>query len=212
MPIETLNGPFSEVRASSTAGGGTALTTAAQVVPFLPGTSYASWEARNYSTAVVVKYALVPYILVYKTVDLLATISDYSDAAQDGDTATDVVLSSLDTLANGDALWIGSPLPFRALIADVDAANGNSATLTGVYWSTASAALTNISLTDNTASGGAPFAIDGTITWTVPTDWGQVPLTVASGIATTVAAAGCRSIGRALSFRLRSTRRRRSTA
>lgn len=183
---ETLSGPFSEVRASSTAGGGTALTVSTTLsVPFLAGTNYAMLEGRNYSTAVVVKYGLIPYILVYKTTDVLATVTDYSEAAQDGDTGTDVVLSSLDTNANGDALWVGSHIPFRGLVADVDAANGTASVLTGSYWN--GSALSDISLTDGTTSGGATFAVDGAITWTVPTDWAAASLvTIAapgSGIA-----------------------------
>lgn len=184
MAFETLMGPLGEVRAASTAAGGTALTTTAGVISLLKGTQYVSLEGRNYSTAVVVQYALVPYLLVYKTADLLATITDYSAAAQDGDAGTDVVLSSLDTLANGDALWVGSRVPFRGLRADVDAANANASVLTGVYWDGNS--LENITLTDGTDSGGATMAVDGAITWTVPTDWVPASLVTIGSAAASV--------------------------
>ena len=175
MATETIGVPFSEVRAASTADGGSALTVSTTVsVPFLAGTNHVAIEGRNYSTAVVVKYGLIPYILVYKTTDGLSTVTDYSSEAQDGSTGTDVTLSSLDTNANGDALWVGSAHPFRGLVADVDAANGSASVLTGTYWN--GSALTNISLTDGTDSGGATFAVDGAITWTVPTDWVAAPL------------------------------------
>ena len=82
MPIETLVGPLSEVRAASTAGGGSALTVSTTVsTPFLAGTNYVSMEGRNYTTAVVIRYGLIPYILVYKTADGLATVTDYTSEA-----------------------------------------------------------------------------------------------------------------------------------
>lgn len=181
------------MRAASTADGGTALTVSTIAsVPFLAGTNHVWIEGRNYSTAVVVKYGLIPYLLVYKTADSLATITDYSSEAQDGSTGTDVTLSSLDTLANGDALWIGSAHPFRGLVADVDAANGTASVLTGTYWN--GSALANISLTDGTTSGGATFAVDGQITWTVPTDWVAASLRTISGVPTTPVAASTQSL------------------
>jgi hypothetical protein len=189
MATEVVNVPFNEVRAASTAGGGSALTVSTTIsTPFLAGTNYAWIEGRNYSTAVVVKYALVPYLLVYKTADALATVTDYSEAAQDGSTGTDVVLSSLDTLANGDALWVGSHVPFRGVVADVDAANGTASVLTGTYWN--GSALTDISLTDGTTSAGATFAVDGAITWTVPTDWVAAPLALIGSAASSVPFSG----------------------
>ena len=167
-------GAFGEIRAAS-ASVGTALSTTATVIPFLPGTQYALIEGRNYLTAAVARVALVPYLRVFKTADSLATITDYSENAQDGNAATDVTLSSLDTLANGDALWVGSHLPFRGLLADVDAANGTASVLTGTYWN--GTALADISLTDGTDSVGATFGQDGAITWSVPAAWTPAPLT-----------------------------------
>lgn len=164
-----LNGPLGEIRSATTAGGGTALSTTAVAIPIPDGTRTVQYIPRNYATAVVLKLARNPYLLVYKTTDLLATITDYSSAAQDGNAATDVVLSSLDTLANGDALWIGGHLPFRGIQVDVDAANATASVLAGHYWDGNS--LEALTVTDGSDSGGATFAIDGAITWTMPTDW-----------------------------------------
>lgn len=184
MAQDTWAGPLGEMRAASTADGGTALTTTAQVIPIPSGTAHVSLEGRNYSTAVVVKYALVPWLTVLKTADLLATVTDYSSEAQDGSASTDVTLSSLDTFANGDALYLGSHIPFRGALADVDAANANAAVLSGDYWDGNSwEALT---VTDGTASGGATFAQDGAITWAMPTDW--APTSLLSAVSTTGAA------------------------
>lgn len=152
------------------------------------GTQALILEPRNFSTAVVARVLRNPYLFVYKTADSLATITDYSEAAQDNDAATDVVLSSLDTNANGDALWIGSHLPFRGLSVDVDAANGTASVLSGTYWN--GSALADISLTDNTASGGATMAVDGTITWTVPTDWTAARLLAIGSSAASVPRSG----------------------
>lgn len=169
MATEIIAGPLGERRAASTAGGGTALSTTAVAIPLPDGTRTIQCIGRNFSTAVVIKLAMNPWLVVLKTADLLATVTDYSREAQDADASTDVVLSSLDTLANGDALWIGSHLPFRGVAVDVDAANGTASVLAGHYWN--GSTMTTLTPTDGTTSGGATFAQDGQITWSMPTDW-----------------------------------------
>lgn len=178
------------MRSASTAAGGTALNTTALVIPIPAGTAHVSLEGRNYSTAVVAQIALVPWLTVLKTPDLLATVTDYTDAAQDADAATDVVLSSLDTFANGDAVYLGSHIPFRGVICDVDAANANASTLSADYRKS-DGTWAALSVTDGTASGGATFAQDGAITWTMPTDW--VAEALATAVSTTGAAVPHRS-------------------
>lgn len=185
MATETLAGPLGEIRAVSTAGGGTALSTTAVALAVPNGTRMVQYIPRNFSTAVVLKLARNPYLLVYKTADSLATVTDYSENAQDGSTSTDVTLSSLDTLANGDALWLGGHLPFRGVQIDVDAANGTVADIAGHYWNGSS--MSALTVTDGTASGGATLAVDGAITWTMPTDWVPVSLVAAGSAAKTIA-------------------------
>lgn len=187
MATETFDAGLGEIRQAS-ASKGLSCTTAAATVGLPKGTQFVMLEGRNYSTAVVVGVALNPYLIVLKTVDLLATVTDYSEAAQDNDANTDVVLSSLDTLANGDALWVGSHVPFRGLSVDVDATNGTASVLSGTYWN--GSALTNISLSDGTANAGATFGQDGAITWTVPTDWVKAPLTTLGSPGAAVPASG----------------------
>lgn len=188
MATETYSGPFGEIRAVSTAGGGSALSTTAIALPILTGTRTVQYIARNFATAVVLKLARNPYLLVYKTADNLATITDYSENAQDGSTSTDVTLSSLDTLANGDALWLGAHLPFRGVQVDVDAANGTVSALAAHYWDGNS--LEALTVTDGTDSGGATFAVDGAITWTMPSDWAPATLVAAGSAAGTIAHSG----------------------
>lgn len=191
MP-ESIAAALGEIRAAHTTAGGNASSTTPAVIPFPSGTRWVQVEGRNYSTAVVVQVAFVPYLAVLKTADLLATITDYSAAAQDGSASTDVVLSGLPTFANGGALYVGAHIPFRGVLVDVDAANGTAAVLSGDYrksddtW----AALT---VTDGSAAAGATFGQDGAITWTMPTDW--VPASLSSAVATTGAAVPNRNAG-----------------
>lgn len=185
--LDQLAGPVGETRAISTAGGGTALSTTASYVHLTPGTDALQMLTRNFSTAVVAKLGFCPWLVVLKTSDAFAAaanVTEYSSAAQDGDAATDVVLSSLDTLANGDSVWIGSHLPFAGLQADVDAANGTANTIAAHYYD--GATMTTLSPTDGTASGGASLAVDGAITWTVPADWAKAKLRALASIAVPV--------------------------
>jgi hypothetical protein len=78
-------------------------------------------------------------------------------------------MSSQDTLANGDALFVGCAVPIRGLAVDVDAVNGTSSLMTGDYWD--GSAWSDITETDGTASGGAALAQDASVTWTEPSDW-----------------------------------------
>ena len=157
-----------ELRSLTAANGGTAVT---GVVTFglLPGTQYVKIHSRAFSTAVGLQYALNPYLAVLKTTDAGATWTDYSSAAQDEDADTHVDLSSLSTLVNGDAVYIGATTAFRGLDVDVDGANGNSSVLTASYWN--GSAWTYTSDTDGTISSGKTMGQDGTITWSVPSAW-----------------------------------------
>ena len=171
MATEILSGALGELRAASTAGGGTALTTTATYIQ-LPLNSYHLFiTPRNFSTAVVAKIAINPWLVVLKTVDAMVTApTDYSSAAQDADASTDVVLSSLSTLANGDFLLIGSHLPFRGCYLDVDSVNSNASVLTVYYWNGTTWA--DITATDGTISpAGTTLGQDGLVNWTVPTAW-----------------------------------------
>ena len=180
-----------ELRSLTAANGGTAVT---GLVTFglLPGTQYVKIHSRAFSTAVGLQYALNPYLAVLKTTDAGATWTDYSSAAQDEDTATHVDLSSLSTLANGDAVYIGAATPFRGVDVDVDGANGNSSVLTASYWN--GSAWVDTSDTDGTISSGKTMGQDGTITWSVPSAWSAGSLNnilqnLAGGGSSTAAAA-----------------------
>lgn len=177
---------FEEMRGVG-ASKGVVLSTTLGITPF-PTTSdgvvHFSLASRLYSTAVVSRYALTPYAVVLKTTDALAAsanATDYSSQAQDGSTSTDITLSSLGTPAQSDFLFVGCPVPFAGASIDVDAANGTASVLTVKYWKS-DLTWADITATDNTASGGASLAQDGTVTWTAPTDWQIASLDTAMGL------------------------------
>ncbi len=172
MGQETQSGHFGEVRSPSTAGGGTALSTTAAFIGFPEGTRYVTIVPRNFATAVVAQIGFCPYLFVLKTTDGLATaaaLTEYTREAQDDKTTTVVTLDSLDTAANLDFLYIGSLVPFAGVHCDVGAPNGTASVITVKYWNGSS--WVDISDTDGTTSGGATLAIDGIISWAIPTAW-----------------------------------------
>ena len=69
--VDTHSGPLGEVRIAG-ASKGVALTTTAAFTAFPPGTNYLTLMSRNAASAVVVRYALNPDLLVLKTPASLA--------------------------------------------------------------------------------------------------------------------------------------------
>jgi hypothetical protein len=176
------------------AANGVSLSTTADFVPLPQGTKYVDLIPRNFATAVVYRYIECPYLLVYVTTDALASAPfDYSQNAQDGSTATSVVLSGLPTLANGGAIWMASTVPYRGVDLDVDAPNGTASNLTVHYPAASSLTLTDISDTDNTDTG-ASLAQDGTVTWTIPT----APVWTAASLRAITAANGIPMLARSI--------------
>ena len=170
MIFPTTAGPLGEGRAISTAGGGTALSTTPAFIQIPAGVKHLALTPRNFTTAVVAQLIRNPWLVVLKTADDLATVTEYSDEAQDASTATSVVLSSLGTAAQGDYLFVGSHKPFRGVAIDVDGPNSNASVLTVRYPSLSNLNWFTISATDGTASGGVSLAQDGNVTWTDPAD------------------------------------------
>ncbi len=169
--IEISNSPIGEIRAATTAAGGTALTTTAACVQLPKQTDRVLGTFRNFAGATVGKLSLNPWLYVLKSDDGMITVpEDHSWDMQDASTSTTLVLNDFDTLANGDMLLIGSHIPFRGVAVDVANTNGGAASvLTVTYWNGAGWVTT--SATDGTTSGGVTFAVDGLVTWTVPTPW-----------------------------------------
>ena len=158
-----------EFRVSSTASAGTALTTTASYTQLLDGTERVFITPRNFSTAVLIKVNFNPYLVVLKTLDGMTTIpTDYTSAAQDNSTSTDIDLSSLSTRSAGDFLLVGAHEKFRGCYMDVDSTNSTeSVTLTVSYWNGQS--WVDTANTDGWSA--TAFDQDGLTYWTVPDAW-----------------------------------------
>ena len=168
---EQIDAPFYEVRAASTANGGTALTTTF-VIDTLPlDADWVSVTPRNFAGgATVVKFALTPKLNILKTTDTLATlagITDLTDEAQDGD-ATGMELDSFGLSTSGEYIYMGSDIPFAGVKVIIGAANATASNLTVEYWTGSD--WRDISDTDATDTG-ASFAVSGDVTWTIPSAW-----------------------------------------
>ena len=168
--VNSMPPELTELRAASTASGGTALTTTAALT--CPG--YAGWGGdymsitpSNFAGCNVVRWALNPYLHIIYTTDLLVSPpANLSDGMQDGDT-DDNNFTLWDTLANGCALYVGARVPFRGVKVDVGTtANDTGSTeVTIKYWNGGSWADTGNS--NGTESGNVAFAQDGDETWTL---------------------------------------------
>lgn len=170
FPTGVWQGEIGEFRAATSAGGGSALTTAPIFIPVPDATAHLDIIPRNFNTSTAVaQVALNPYLTVLKTMDNLATDTDYSQAAQQPGFATTVNLDSLATLANKGFILVGSWVPFRGVNIAVTTPNAVVSTLTVKYWNGSSWVTT--SATDGTASGGATLAVAGNVSWTVPSAW-----------------------------------------
>ncbi len=119
-----------------------------------------------------------------KTVDNGATFIDYSEAARDRDTSTVVVLSSLDTAANGDYWYLASKYKFAGCVIDLATPNATVSVMTGYYWN--GTAWADASITDNTPTGGATLALEtatkDSVTWATPATWKKTTLNGVSGL------------------------------
>lgn len=168
--LENQIGPFGQAKLLSAAGGVDLHNTTPVYIAIPKGVSMIEMLPRNFGTATNYwQVNVCPYMTVLKTTDAEATkMSDFSEELQDTDSGT-VAFSSLDTLANGDYIYVGTPVPIRGVRVDVDGShpNGTNSVLTVKYWN--GAAWTDITATDGTASTGKTFGQDGAITWTVPT-------------------------------------------
>ena len=172
-PSEIVAGPLGEGRVASTASGGTALTTTATFIRLPRVTSHIILTPRNFSTAVVARFHLNPWLTVLKSTDSVVTApTSYSNTAQDlSASAGGVVLSALPTLANGGLVLVGANLPFRGVNVVVSDLNAVVSTLAVTYRKTDDT-WADITPTDGTKTGGnTTFGQNGNVTWTVPTDW-----------------------------------------
>lgn len=179
---DSFSGVVNEQRVASTAGGGTALSTTAAFIALPNGTQHVALLPRNFVTAIVAKIATNPYLLLLKTTDALATtanVTDYSKAGQQNPATASAISFNAFGAANNQ-FYVGSHVPFRGVNVVMSASvNAVASVLTVKYWNGAWTAVSGFS--DGTLSGGATLAVNGNITWTVPTDWTTVLLNQTPG-------------------------------
>jgi hypothetical protein len=104
-----------------------------------------------------------------KTINIGAAYTDYSANVIDNNVATYADLDALDTVANGDWVVIGGPVPFIGAALDLTAnVNTNNSVMTVQYWNGAAwVAVAN--LTDGTILVvGKTLSGDGQISWDNP--------------------------------------------
>ncbi len=198
---ETLATKFNEVRALRDENGtvvaaGPTLSTTLKVLSIPIGAEWLSLTPRNFVGCATVRYALTPRLTVVVTTDALATsgvhggprnlgsgeptdianfpTQEISDEMQDGD-AESFAVDSLGTLSDGDAIYIGAPLPFRGVSVVIGSASAQANTLTVSHIASGEAWTAMSGFTDNTDTG-ASLAASGTVVWTVPDPWVRTSL------------------------------------
>jgi hypothetical protein len=166
IPVE-----LTELRAASTASGGTALTATLALIAIPFGADYLSITPRNFSGAAVARVLLNPYLTIFFTTDAGVTTTDISDEMQDGDTA-DVNIDDFPITGTG-FFYVGAPIQFRGVKVDVGTGNNDdTAALTVKYWNGSWVDLSTAhNLSDGTDVGGDSFFQDGDVTWDVPSVW-----------------------------------------
>lgn len=183
LPSDSFAGPLNEAIAASTAGGGTSLTTAATIVGLPNRTKRVSLIFRSFTTAIVAKFALNPFLMLLRSDNAGVTMTDSSQTGQQAPTAdaTGYSLSSLATLANLGVLYVGAHIPFRGVKVVMSASvNAVVSTLTAEYWN--GTTWVSLAPTDGTAAGGATMAQSGNVTWTVPASTAWLAARLSDGI------------------------------
>jgi hypothetical protein len=171
--LQTSKGEFRIASAST----GTGLTTTAAFIQLPRKTDWVALTPRNFSGAVVARIQECPWLIILKTLNSLTHPPiDYSEAAQDGSTDTDIDMGSMEAASTGGYLYVGSHVPFRGVSIDVDATNAGDANALTVRYASAKGTWSDIGDTDNTSGSSNSLNADGTVVWTVPTDWGAYSL------------------------------------
>jgi hypothetical protein len=94
---------------------------------------------------------------------------DYTQEVTDGDSTTSASIT-LNTNAAFERFYICTPIRCNRLTWDIGSVNNNASAATLKYWKSDGTWATT-SMTDGTASpAGTPFAQDGSMTWTFPSD------------------------------------------
>ncbi len=170
--VETINVPLFETRATSTAGGGTALSTTTSTIAILKPAEWISVTPRNLGGgATVAQIALTPKLTIVQTTDNLSSVAgltNLTEELQDGD-VTDVDLGT--AFGTGDDwIYIGGILPFRgARVTEGTTDNTEAVALDVEFWNGGS--FVNVSTLVDGTSGAQSLDQTGNVTWDVPAGW-----------------------------------------
>lgn len=173
-----LPAEFSEVREASGTDGGTALTTTATCIDIPFGSDWLSLIPHDFVTASVVKYLLNPYLTIIHTTDNLVlpgNAADISDEAQDNDT-TNMTFTTWPTLANGGALYVGAPLPFRGVKVTVGTTVQTVAAVLTIKYFTEGGGWVDTTNSEGTKVVGDCLQKDGTEEWAPAATWAKTSL------------------------------------
>ncbi len=177
IPVE-----LTELRAASTASGGSALTTTLSHITLATpgfGANYMSITPRSFSGAGVVRYLLNPYLTIFYTTDAgldLDNLADISDEMQNGD-AVDHALDDFPITGTG-FIYVGAPVPFGGAAITMGDKNDDAAVLTVKF--RASGAWISTSASDGTDDTGDSMKQDGSVTWTASANWVSTSLAAIS--------------------------------
>lgn len=102
-----------------------------------------------------------------------ASGTSYTDETTDAANYGTGTIGNAAFFSAGDFIYVGSRFPFSNIEAKIGGTpNAAVQTLVGEYYN-ADGTWDTVALTDGTEAGGAGFAQDGNITFTLPTDWGK---------------------------------------
>lgn len=159
----------------------------AQVRTFPPGMNVLDIDPFHATTVEALLVAFGPRVLSVTFFD--ATNSSYFDMTAkltDRNEATSPLAGSggaLNAMTSSDFIYVCLHHSARGLSVNVQGANAVASTLTGSYLDENGAWVT-LGVTDGTTSGGATFATDGLITWTVPAPERWVSRVLPDGVGT----------------------------
>ena len=109
MGTETYSGRQGDAYRLSTAGGGTAITSAEKGYPIAPGMQYLELITRNYaSSAVVMTIGVSPWLTVIRTTNSLIDGNTVYDEEAQYVGSSVITLSSQSTAGNGDFFYVGA--------------------------------------------------------------------------------------------------------
>ncbi len=164
---------LTELRAASTASGGTALTTTLGLISIPLGSDYLSITGRNFAGAGVARVLLNPWLSIFHTQDAGVSTTDISDEMQDGD-AVSVEFVAFPITGTG-YMYVGAEVPFLGVRVGLGTnKNATASVITVKYW--AGSGWVDTGDTDGTITGTESMSQSGNIVWTVPAAWTRASL------------------------------------